>query len=171
MILDLSDIIKNENGQKVIDVLLEIPPVEFMGESYVLKVPVHVDGGITNNSKNLELKAEVSGVMGVRCARCAKDFDTEFSFSIDEILLRDETGTIDDPDVITFSGYEVELDPIIVDNFLMNIEGRYLCSEDCKGLCPICGCDLNVTECSCENDTIDPRWAALAEIIKDTTTE
>ncbi len=171
MILDLSDIIKRENGQKVIDVLLELAPIEFMGEDYVLKGPVHIDGAITNNSKNLELKAEVKGVVGVRCARCARDFDTEFEFGIDEILVRDETGIVDDPDIIAFAGYEVELDPIIVDNFLMNIEGRYLCSEDCKGLCPICGCDLNVSECSCEKETIDPRWAALAEIIKDTTTE
>lgn len=171
MILDLSDIIKNENGQKVVDVLLELAPIEFMGEEYILKCPVKVDGAITNNSKNLELKAKVSGTVGVRCARCAKDFDTEFNFDVDEILVRDETGTVDDPDIIAFAGYEVELDPIIVDNFLMNIEGRYLCSEDCKGLCPICGCDLNVEECSCEKETIDPRWAALAEIMKDTTTE
>ena len=51
-------------------------------------------------------------------------------------------------------------------NFLMNVEGKYLCSEDCKGLCQHCGADLNEGDCGCSQENIDPRWAALVDIME-----
>ena len=60
----------------------------------------------------------------------------------------------------------LELSYVLTDSFLMDVSGRYLCSDDCKGLCPHCGTDLNVSECNCENEYIDPRWEKLAEIMK-----
>ena len=60
---------------------------------------------------------------------------------------------------------------ILINNFLMNVSGKYLCKEDCKGLCSKCGQDLNVGECNCSDEEIDPRWAALAEIMKNSDTE
>ena len=48
----------------------------------------------------------------------------------------------------------------------MNVEGKYLCSEDCKGLCQHCGADLNEGDCGCSQENIDPRWAALVDIIE-----
>lgn len=171
MILELSDIIKNDNGQMSIDCDADIRGADFLGEDFVFTEPVHIVGRVTNNTKNLELEAKAEGKMRVRCARCAKEFVTGFAFPIDEILVR-EGGEIDaDSEAIVFSGSEVELDDIIINNFLMNVEGRYLCSEDCKGLCPVCGCDLNEGSCDCDRENIDPRWAKLAEIMKDTTTE
>ena len=49
----------------------------------------------------------------------------------------------------------------------MNLPGRFLCSEDCKGLCPKCGADLNLGDCGCDKEDIDPRWADLQKIMKD----
>ena len=70
-----------------------------------------------------------------------------------------------DGEIILFDGYEVDLSEVVRDRFLMNISGRYLCSEDCKGLCPVCGHDLNEGDCGCSGETIDPRWQALADIL------
>ena len=61
---------------------------------------------------------------------------------------------------------EIDIYEVVLNNFLMNVEGKYLCMEDCKGLCTKCGADLNNGECGCDNDDIDPRWAKLAEIMK-----
>lgn len=171
MILELSDIIKNDNGKMSIDTEADIRSTDFLGEEFVFTRPVHIVGKVTNNTKNLELEARAEGAMHVRCARCAKEFETEFAFDIDEILVR-EDGEIDvDSEAIVFEGTKIELDDIVINNFLMNVEGRYLCSDDCKGLCPVCGCDLNEGSCDCDKENIDPRWAKLAEIMKDTTTE
>ncbi len=171
MILDLSDIIKNDKDTMAVDCDIDLSSLEFMGEDFTFSKPLHIEGTIHNNTKNLELNARVSGSMQVRCARCAKPFDTDVDFDMTEILLREDGEISPDSDVVIFSGYEVDITEIVTNNFFMNVSGRYLCKEDCKGLCPICGKDLNEGDCDCDNDTIDPRWAALAEIIKDTTTE
>lgn len=171
MIVDLSDILKNDEEVISLDNSIDLSSLEFMGEDFIFTKPLQMVGTIHNNSKNLELEAEVKGEMQVRCARCAKEFTTAVSFPVSEILIREDGEISPDSDVVIFSGYTVDLTEIVVNNFFMNVEGRYLCKEDCKGLCHICGCDLNESECDCEFDTIDPRWAALAEIIKDTTTE
>ena len=60
----------------------------------------------------------------------------------------------------------VDIDDIVANNFLMNVEGKYLCSEDCKGLCQHCGADLNEGDCGCSQENIDPRWAALVDIME-----
>ena len=60
----------------------------------------------------------------------------------------------------------VDIDDIVASNFLMNVEGKYLCSEDCKGLCQHCGADLNEGDCGCSQENIDPRWAALVDIME-----
>ncbi|MBQ7793207.1 MAG: DUF177 domain-containing protein [Clostridia bacterium] len=171
MILDLSDIIKNDKDVMSVDCDIDLSSLEFMGEDFTFSKPLHIVGVVRNNTKNLELDAEVSGSMQVRCARCAKPFSTEVRFDVSEILIREDGEISPDSDVVIFSGHEVDLTEIVTNNFFMNVSGRYLCKEDCKGLCSVCGIDLNEGTCSCDSDTIDPRWAALAEIIKDTTTE
>lgn len=154
-----------------LDLKIDLASLEFMGENFIFPDALSLVGSIHNNSKNLELTAEVSGIMQVRCARCAKPFTTPVKFPVSEILLREDAEITTDADVVLFTGHEVDLTDIVANSFFMNVEGQYLCREDCKGLCPVCGCDLNESSCGCERDTIDPRWAALAEIIKDTTTE
>ena len=65
-----------------------------------------------------------------------------------------------------FAGMELDLTEIVVSNILLNLSYKYLCSEDCKGLCPHCGTDLNLQDCDCDKEYIDPRWEKLAEIMK-----
>ena len=59
---------------------------------------------------------------------------------------------------------DVELDDIIVPELILSMPMKELCSEDCRGLCPRCGKDLNDGECGCAEE-IDPRLAKLAEIL------
>lgn len=167
MIIDVSSILKVLGGKISIDCELSLSETEFLGGSYEFTEPVKVVGSISNNGKSLILRADCSGIMRTQCARCVQDIDVEFDFSIDEQLLQNDGGDVgSDEDVILFDGYTFELDEIVSDNFLMNINGSYLCSDDCKGLCPTCGKNLNEGNCGCENTDIDPRWAALLEIMK-----
>ena len=83
------------------------------------------------------------------------------------LILRADSGIDDSADVILFRDSEIEIDDIVYDNFLMHVEGKYLCKEDCKGICPECGKDLNEGECDCSKENIDPRWSALLDIMKD----
>ena len=169
MLIDLADIIKKENGKLSISAEFVMPEISFMGEEFDFSAPLKVEGTITNNSKSLELSAAVTGSASVHCARCGKPFEAEISFPIKETLMREGEEVPEDEDIIVYSGKEIELDDVIVKNFLMNVSVKYLCREDCKGICPVCGADLNEVTCDCGKDDIDPRWEKLAEIMKNMT--
>ena len=166
MLIDLSDIIKDYGGKLVISESFSMGKVDFMGEEFSFLDPCQIEGTIVNNTKSLEISARVSGKAAVHCARCQKPMIIDASFPVREILVREDTEIGDDDDVVTYSGNSVELSEAITNSFLMNLSGKYLCSEDCKGLCPHCGTDLNVGDCDCNKDIIDPRLEKLAEIMK-----
>ena len=70
----------------------------------------------------------------------------------------------DDVDFAPFEGDEIDLGELFREQILLAIPMTPLCREECKGLCPVCGADLNAGECSCERGEIDPRWSALADL-------
>ncbi len=168
MIIDVSAILKELGGRIDISDEISVADTDFLGELYHFNKPLKIEGSIANTGKSLIFKAVCSGVMQTKCARCMKDIDVDISFDIDEVLAQsDGSETQEDSELILFEGHTVDIDDIVLNNFLTNISGKYLCSEDCKGLCSICGADLNEGDCGCKRDVIDPRWAALADLIKD----
>ena len=166
MIIDVSSVLKEFGGIIKISGEISLADTDFLGELYHFDKPVAITGSISNNGKSLLLRATCEGTMHTKCARCMKDIDVSVNFDVDEVLAQDDGTVSDDSDVILFEGYEVDIDDIVLNNFLMSISGKYLCSEDCKGLCSKCGADLNEGDCGCDHDEIDPRWAALADLIK-----
>lgn len=161
MIIDVSSILKEFGGKINIDgeIVINDDDFEFDG-------PVKVAGSVYNNGKSLTLKADCGGILKTRCARCLKDIDVEVEFPIEENLIQDNGDAVsDDENAILFEGCTVEIDEIVLNGFLLNVSMRYLCSEDCKGLCQTCGADLNEGECGCNQDFIDPRWSGLVDIL------
>ena len=60
---------------------------------------------------------------------------------------------------------EVDLEELARDAFILDMDTKFLCSEDCKGLCPGCGADLNAGPCKCRRQ-VDPRLAKLAQLLE-----
>ena len=173
MIIDLSGIIKDDEDVITVSGKTELPSMDFLGEEFKFDDGLTVDGKITNNSKSLLFTAVVSGSVTVHCARCTEEIKQLVKFKVSEYLVREEQAENmgDDDDAVVFSGEKIDIDDIIINNFLLNASGKYLCREDCRGLCPKCGKNLNLGDCGCPDDEIDPRWAALAEIMKNSETE
>lgn len=168
MIIDLSEIIKDYGGKMSVSATVEMDDTEFLGESFTFNKPLNINGTIVNNTKSLELSATVEGEMQTHCARCNKPITASVKFRVNELLVSEESGIHDD-ETIVFSDNKLDITDIVLNGFLMSVSGRYLCREDCKGLCQKCGADLNSGDCGCENDEIDPRWADLREIMKNMT--
>ncbi len=166
MTIDVSAILKELGGKIAVNGYVELGDTDFLGETYGFSEPVKVQGDISNNGKSLILKAECTGSMKTRCARCMKEINVPIEFTLDENLIQGDDGNAYDDDVIVFDGTQVDIDEIVADGFLMNVDGKYLCQEDCRGLCPECGADLNEGDCGCNMDTIDPRWEGLLDIMK-----
>lgn len=168
MIIDLSEIIKDYGGKMSVSGPVKIDDTDFLGESFVFEKPFYMDGTIANNTKSLELTAKIEGEIQVHCARCGQLLLVPMKFRVHEILASEDFG-MDSEDAVIFSGDKLDVSELVTNAFLMNVYGKYLCRDDCKGLCPKCGVDLNQGDCSCDSSNIDPRWAALQEIMDNMT--
>ncbi len=127
--------------------------------------PVRVEGQVRNRAGALELQAQLDTVLSLTCDRCAKPFEREKTVEY-ETLLAFELANEESGDIVLLNeGGELELDELMREVFLLEMDTKNLCSEDCKGLCPGCGVDLNVEKCRCKKE-IDPRWAKLTQLLE-----
>jgi DUF177 domain-containing protein len=101
----------------------------------------------------------VDGVWVLSCARCLKPFESEFRIDVRELFSPSEERD-EDTEYPVAEGF-VDLGPMIRDNVVPAMPFAPLCREDCQGICPRCGGDRNLGECTCD-EAMDPRWAALA---------
>ena len=68
-------------------------------------------------------------------------------------------------DRIEVQGYSLDLDDLIMNDILLELPTKLLCRDDCMGLCPECGKNLNDGTCSCRKETVDPRLAVLKQLL------
>lgn len=167
MMYDVSSVLKTEGEVLPVCGAVCFSQSSLSGAGPVFHDDVRFTGTITNVGNVLELKGNVKGSFSVLCARCAKELERDFDIDFTEMLVNSTEDISDRDAVLVFEGHEVDLDDIIESNILVNLSLKYLCSEDCKGLCPICGADRNVTDCSCGKDEIDPRMAGLKNLLID----
>ena len=113
----------------------------------------------------------VSAVVEAECARCLKAVSLEISGELMYLYCSQDPQTIEDdeymPVEIEHFGRVLDVMPQIEESIYTLIPTKILCREDCKGLCPNCGADLNYGECSCRNENIDPRLEALRNFTTD----
>ena len=167
MMYDVSSVLKTEGESLSVSGKVVFSQNSLSGAGPFFGDDVCFDGTITNIGNVLEFKANVKGSFKVLCARCTKELDKTFDIDFTEMLVNSTDDISDKDAVLIFEGHEVDLDDIIESNILVNLSLKYLCSEDCKGLCPVCGADRNLTDCSCGQDEIDPRMAGLKNLLID----
>lgn len=119
------------------------------------------------------VSGELNAQVHYQCCRCLKDFEREETISINVVyhpvtdMTNDRHELHDDEmDMGFYSGVELDLGDLVGEQLFLNISMKPLCSEDCKGLCAICGVDLNDVECGCKKADIDPRLEALRKIFE-----
>ena len=117
---------------------------------------------LIRTDKGLLAKGSLSTVVGAVCSRCLCDFDQELSVCYsEEFLLQCDEGAF-----IIDEYRQIDLSEVTRQYTLLAEPMKPLCSEDCSGLCPRCGRNLNLGACGCVKD-IDPRMAILASLAKD----
>jgi uncharacterized protein len=118
---------------------------------------------------DIRLRAAYRGDFELLCARCVEPVPTPLSGNFD-LIFRPQAADADPgersitPDETEIGYYEesgLSLEDVVREQVLLSLPSRTLCKEDCKGLCPRCGQNLNLGTCNC-NSTSDPRWNALA---------
>ncbi|MBR3569785.1 MAG: DUF177 domain-containing protein [Oscillibacter sp.] len=125
--------------------------------------PVEVEGTVRNRADALELEMTVSATLDAVCDRCGKRFPlpktTEF-----RCLLAESAEDYDNDEIVLLQDGKADVGELARAAFVLDMDAKTLCSEDCKGLCPRCGANLNEGPCSCKPEA-DPRWAALSALL------
>ncbi|MBR2499628.1 MAG: DUF177 domain-containing protein [Clostridia bacterium] len=164
MIYDVSSILKVTGAKICIDE--NISELNGKAEKDLDLYDISVKGEIKNIGDVLEFSAKAKGNLKAECARCLKPVCTEFDIEFTEMLKNVDEEISDRDAVVVFEGNSVELSDVIESNILVNLSTKYLCREDCKGICPVCGADLNESDCDCEKDYIDPRLEGLKKLLE-----
>lgn len=113
--------------------------------------PVKINGTYVYDGKAFTVAAKAEADVYTNCARCTKQFVERIAFSFSERFVKGEDEASDD-ETYPYSGDELLLDKAVLDNLFLELPIASVCREDCKGLCPVCGADLNTTTCDCTTE-------------------
>lgn len=165
MRLDLKQIIHVPGAELPFSCQLDLSHLEFYG-CYPICEPVAVTGAVHNRAEMLELEATLSSNLHLNCDSCGKPFERVVTVPVRRLLATELENEAED-EIILLSGTELDLDAVVTDEFIFAMDTKYLCSEDCKGRCPLCGADLNQGPCQCK-PAADSRFAVLAQLLEQT---
>ncbi len=132
--------------------------------------PVYVEAIFEKSRRQLFLRATVYTVGRFQCDRCIEDFDMvlENSYRMYYVYSEEESKKYE-PDevvVITPETNEIDISDDVRQMVLLSVPMKLLCYEECLGLCPRCGKNLNFEICNCKVEQIDPRWAPLLKLME-----
>ncbi len=163
MNIDLSEALKNEGELFSSEYHGAFKEVDFLGERYDFPKGIDVKADYRFDGEGVIVSGRFDAQATVNCARCLKPFLYTIGFKFAEYYKKQpEEGEYE------FHGETIELDRMLEDNVVVNLPTRFLCREDCKGLCSHCGKDLNEGECGCmpESDKANP-FSSLSKLYDD----
>ncbi len=144
MNVDLLPIINNENEKVSFDGTLTY---EYEGAV----INAEVNGYVINFAGSLEVHGDIRADISAPCAKCLETVNDYMELSINETVGEDG---------IELEGTVIDIDSIVYGELMVNIPIRFVCSDECKGLCPKCGANLNIKQCQCKDDEVyDERFA------------
>lgn len=163
MIIDFTNLLNADKEVKQIDDLLSFDDFEY-STYQPLKNGVAVKGRAYSKADVTYLELTVSFDFYGVCDRCADDFKRAYSFDIQKIVVAHLENEEDDEDYIVVENNVLDLDDFVYQEIQLFLPQKMLCNDDCKGLCPKCGKNLNYEKCDCKPD-VDPRMATLLTLL------
>lgn len=122
------------------------------------------EGRVFNEAGVLRLEGMIRTEMLCICDRCAGEYESTKITPLSAVIVEKNDDNAEDPELFFLNGDEIDLDEILSTLFILDLDSKFLCREDCKGLCPRCGKNLNLGSCDCGKE-IDPRFAVLEQLL------
>ena len=165
MLLGLSKIIDCPGASVPFETSVDLSDLRY-GTCFPVSEPVVASGIVRNTAGVLMMTGSITTCIHGICDRCASEFDREIDFPIDVVLVTELANEENEDEwVFPLEGDSADLDDIVRTVFVLNLDSKLLCDEDCKGLCCRCGKNLNDGPCSCQKE-LDPRFAALKQLLE-----
>lgn len=162
MILELQNLFQNSGEQLPFNVSLDFSQVDWNGSRPFVS-PVHAQGLFRNEAGVVSVEMRVQFHFCAPCDRCASEVDRAYDFRFQH-LLADHLNDEDNDDFLLVEDMRLDLEAFVREDIFLALPTKFLCREDCKGLCPQCGKNLNDGSCSCKKP-IDPRLEVLRQLL------
>lgn len=121
------------------------------------------------SNRSIRLTGELDVHLRLLCSRCLDPIDERFMLPFDEqfrVMKPTDPPPGEEDDFVPVTEDQIDLDPLLEEELVVNLPLAPLCSDACKGLCPTCGTNRNERDCACAKDRIDPRLEALQHWFK-----
>lgn len=170
MILDLSSVLSEQHN--TIEQTVPVETDVFRCETGSFKLVKKSDLSLCiayAGDKKLEISGKGNVTAVIPCDRCLADVEVEIPLSFCRKVSVDleAAGTADDLDESNYiDGYNFDVEQLIYNELLVGWPTKILCSEDCKGICSVCGQNLNEGTCGCEDTGLDPRMSVIRDVFK-----
>ena len=174
MQLDLSQLGRHGRADEHLDRTYE--PAKFQrpdSDEYAVAAPVHLVLDVHKDSDIFRVRGRVQTTLALECGRCLEPLSVPVDNAFDLRYLPQPTGgthaehEIHEDDLTTsyYTDETLDLGELMHEQFQLALPMKPLCSEDCRGLCPECGTNLNKATCDCKPKWEEPRLAALKGLL------
>lgn len=155
-------------GKKIEDEIpFEYDAISIMGQEYELKDASKIMLSASNIEKGkLTISCKYSAKVTILCDRCLEPVDNMVAVELESVIFSPDYTGEDKEESEFMDGYKLDLDELILSELLLEWPSKILCSDDCKGICSVCGKNLNKGECGCDRFVPNPAFAGLKDLIK-----
>jgi len=163
MRLNLNDIVGKPGAKKPFRFDLDLQGITFP-QVEALNSPFPASGVVANVAGALELSGELEVSMTCVCDRCMAHIPIKETLPV-TAHLAEELADEENSDIFLLDKGAIDPDEIFTTAFVLSMDSKFVCTDDCLGLCPTCGANLNDSPCACPKE-IDPRLAALQQLLE-----
>ncbi|HVJ50572.1 DUF177 domain-containing protein [Desulfitobacterium sp.] len=164
MKVNVAQVRRNEIGKAHFDLEEDFSSYDSELEGVSFTTPVRVHLQVINLGESLLVQGQIQAELKVICGRCMDDFIYPLDLTYeDEWVLSSLASEEQSETAFVFEKDEIEISERILEQIVLALPMRFICSPECQGLCPVCGVNRNHTSCECMIEQIDPRLAALAQ--------
>ncbi|MBS7259968.1 MAG: DUF177 domain-containing protein [Eubacteriales bacterium] len=139
-------------------------PIDFGGHKLVFTMPVSVDLTYVFDGEGFSVAGVLSSRLMMNCTKCNEEFEQDFSVDFSERFIKTSENEAEELECYPFNGETLDLNKMVFDLIILNAPLYGLCKPDCKGLCPVCGCNLNTMQCSCSKSVKNANFSSLEEL-------
>ena len=147
MRLDVSKALAAEGNEIPFTCAIRLPELFMFGESIRFDSPATLEGTYVSVGETVKVRGTLSFAAGAICSLCLKPMETLFQVPVEaEYALSTD---IENPDVYHYDGAWIDLSGMATDAVALALPIQWRCGARCKGLCPVCGANRNLSECAC----------------------
>ena len=165
MKVDITSVLKNSDERIDFDYPADFSELELADGERPAPQPLAVRGSVFSRHGAVTLEFCITGVLTLRCDRCASEYELPVSCPFSAMVSADSEQE-ESEKLVVAQGNVLDIGELAQMALLLWMPTKQLCREDCRGLCPICGENLNEGECGCDRRRVDPRLEGLKKFLE-----